>query len=1224
MVIMKVKIFLVTLLLAMVGLLSVQAQKVTLYKTSGQTVEYEVSELDSIVFSEAGPVLVSKIVLSETSITLRPDEMKRLTATVLPSNAANPAVTWTSSNDNVAEVNQGGRIIANDYGTCIITCSATDGSGVKATCQVTVSSGTTPDPSNYGWVDLGLPSGTLWATCNVGANSPEEYGDYFAWGETQPKAYYNWSTYAYCNDAYETLTKYCAKSSYGYNGFTDTLTELEADDDAATKNWGNDWQTPSHSQFQELYSYTTATWTTQGGVSGRLCTASNGNSIFLPSAGIKGDSYLMEAGSNGYYWMRTLNINNCDNAYRLYSHSYTSDWDYWGYRYYGQSVRPVRKQTSQTQNVTQIVLDKTSLSLKPNDTYTLAATVLPSNASNKVVTWTSSKTNVATVSSNGLVTAKAKGSCVITCSATDGSGVKASCQVTVTSGTTPDPVNHEWVDLGLPSGTLWATCNVGASSPEEYGDYFAWGETGPHDGWWWWDGYIYCNGSSNTLTKYCTQSGYGYNGFTDNLTELLPEDDAATANWGSDWRMPSEEQIMELYNNTTQTWTTQNGKYGQLCTGPSGNSIFLPAAGYYDMINFYNAGSSGFYWSRSLYTGDSNNAICMTVSSGTISYGGNYRYYGYSVRPVRKEASQTTKYVTQIVLDKTSLSLQPNDTYTLTATVLPSDATNKTVTWTSSNVNVATVSSNGLVTAKAYGSCVITCSATDGSGVKAECQVRVKTQDTMEYVDLGLPSGTLWATCNVGASSPEECGDYFAWGETEPKNNYSWSTYKWCNGTSKTITKYCAQSEYGYNGFVDTLTELLPEDDAATANWGSDWQMPSKEQIEELRDNTTATWTTYNEMNGILFTSSNGNSFFMPASGAITGTYANLVGKSVSYYSRSLCTTSKYGSDVYVLSWDDYSGISSAITSRSYGFCVRPVRKQASQTTKYVTQIVLNEASLSLQLNDTYALVATVLPSDATNKALAWESSNEAVATVSSHGLVTAKANGSCVIICSATDGSSVKAECSVTVYTDNSGTINGREYVDLGLPSRTLWATCNVGASSPEEFGNYFAWGETEPKDNYDWSTYKWCNGTSKMTKYCAVRYDGYNGFTDSLTELLPEDDAATANWGSDWQMPSEGQMTELYDSSYTTTEWAMQGGVDGLRITSKSNGNSNSIFLPAAGFRVGTRDSEGNFGCYWSRSLKSSESTDAYHLNFNSGLIFMDDYSRYFGRSVRPVRVK
>mgnify|MGYP002625682824 CR=1 FL=1 len=159
--------------------------------------------------------------------------------------------------------------------------------------------------------------------------------------------------------------------------------------------------------------------------------------------------------------------------------------------------------------------------------------------------------------------------------------------------------NHEWVDLGLPSGTLWATCNVGANSPEEYGDYFAWGETEPKD-YYYWSTYKWCNGSQNSLTKYCTSSSYGYNGFVDNKTELDPEDDAAYVNWGSSWRMPSIAQWNELFSNCTTRWTQMNGVNGQLVTGPNGNFLFFPAAGSRWEGSLNEVGSFGRYWSRTL------------------------------------------------------------------------------------------------------------------------------------------------------------------------------------------------------------------------------------------------------------------------------------------------------------------------------------------------------------------------------------------------------------------------------------------------------------------------------------------------------------------------------------------------------------------------------------------------------------------------------------------------
>lgn len=208
-------------------------------------------------------------------------------------------------------------------------------------------------------------------------------------------------------------------------------------------------------------------------------------------------------------------------------------------------------------------------------------------------------------------------------------------------------------------------------------------------------------------------------------------------------------------------------------------------------------------------------------------------------------------------------------------------------------------------------------------------------------------------------------------------------------------------------------------------------------------------------------------------------------------------------------------------------------------------------------------------------------------------------------------------------------GDLNGHAYVDLGLPSGTMWATMNVGATSETDYGDYFAWGETtgykSGKTNFSWSTYKWCKGSGKtMTKYCT---DSSYGTVDGISELQPSDDAATANWGSGWQMPSLAQCSELINSSYTTTEWTTVNGINGLKITSKANGNS--IFLPAAGYRYGTSlGSAGSGGHYWSRSLNTSNSNDGRHLNFfDSSNINTYSYygsGRFDGRSVRPVLVQ
>ena len=192
----------------------------------------------------------------------------------------------------------------------------------------------------------------------------------------------------------------------------------------------------------------------------------------------------------------------------------------------------------------------------------------------------------------------------------------------------------EYVDLGLPSGTLWATCNVGANSPEEYGDYFAWGETEPNS-YYEWDTYKWCNGSHTTMTKYCTDSSYGYDGFVDNKTELDSEDDAAYVNWGPSWRMPTTEQQRELDEKCSFVWTTQNGVKGRLFTGPNGNSLFLPAAGSRWYESLYDVGSYGRYWSRTLYSSFTCSADCLYFYSGDVRWSRTYRPEGHAVRAVR-------------------------------------------------------------------------------------------------------------------------------------------------------------------------------------------------------------------------------------------------------------------------------------------------------------------------------------------------------------------------------------------------------------------------------------------------------------------------------------------------------------------------------------------------------------------------------------------------------------
>ncbi len=217
--------------------------------------------------------------------------------------------------------------------------------------------------------------------------------------------------------------------------------------------------------------------------------------------------------------------------------------------------------------------------------------------------------------------------------------------------------------------------------------------------------------------------------------------------------------------------------------------------------------------------------------------------------------------------------------------------------------------------------------------------------------------------------------------------------------------------------------------------------------------------------------------------------------------------------------------------------------------------------------------------------------------------------------------------------WPDEPVTPSNHEYVDLGLPSGTLWATCNVGATSPEEYGDYCAWGETAPKEVYSLSNYKWYREgeydatydywhLSGWTKYCKDRYDGYDYFVDNRIELELVDDAAYVNWGPSWRMPSIGEQDELITSC--TWQWIAMNDVLGYQGTGP---NGNSIFFPASGQRWDSSlIAQGTWGGCWSRGLSlRSLSSCAYgaYFDVNNGVGFYD-LSRYGGFPVRPVRVQ
>lgn len=272
-------------------------------------------------------------------------------------------------------------------------------------------------------VDLGLPSGLKWASFNVGATKPEEYGDYYAWGEIESKDYYSWSTYRFGD--YSSLMKYNTDSS---NGTVDNKTVLEMDDDVANAKLGAQWRIPTLDDAKELLDNCSWVFTTLNGINGYQVTGPNGNSIFFPLCGFSnGNLADAEVGQYGRYWLSTLYTNNTHNAYRISlrpssSSSAHYDWD-WFDRSAGNSIRPVYGFLP-----TGLTLDKSSILLQPGESYTLVPAITPDDASFQTITWTSGDPSIATVD-NGVVTAVSLGSTII--SARLGQFCMATCSVKV-------------------------------------------------------------------------------------------------------------------------------------------------------------------------------------------------------------------------------------------------------------------------------------------------------------------------------------------------------------------------------------------------------------------------------------------------------------------------------------------------------------------------------------------------------------------------------------------------------------------------------------------------------------------------------------------------------------------------------------------------------------------------------------------------------------------------
>lgn len=774
-------------------------------------------------------------------------------------------------------------------------------------------------------VDLGLS--VLWASYNLGAEKPEDSGDYFAWGEVNPKESYTWSTYKWSNKSYNSQTKYNTNKDYGK---VDNNPILDLEDDVAHYRWDGNWRMPTFIELTELMQNCSWTWTTQNGVNGFLVTSRipgfTDRSIFLPAAGARYNKTLYNKGLKGNYWSSSVHTYYSYTAYDLYMDYDEEDdsYHYIGMGYYNRdealTVRPV---CPSERWISSVSIEKNSVNktLLVNDNASLGITVRQNDKEWDTPTfiWSSDNLSVATVDENGVVTGKSAGTAHITASL---QSLSVQYVVTVVAESDVEP---EFVDMGL--SVNWATFNVGALVPEDYGSYYAWGEVEPKNVYYW-DTYKFrASGDSEEniiLKKYNSSSIHGT---VDNKRTLDPEDDVAHVKWGGNWRMPTKAEQEELSTYSTYTWTTLNGVKGILITstkpGYTDKSIFLPAAGYRNS-NLYSSGSYGCYWSSSLNTQGMSRAWASEIYPSNMYLFVEALSWGQTVRPVCPSEEWLSS--AEISISKDDKTILVDGNFALTANVKQKgeDLNGYPVMWTSDNTAVAVVDENGVVIGITPGTAHITASV---QSLSAQCTVTVLEESAVEkqFVDLGL--SVKWATFNVGASSPEDYGAYFAWGEVETRTDYSLENYKFRKSgyyyRNIKFNKYVTISKYGK---VDNKIVLEPEDDVAHVKWGGDWRMPTQSEIDELRNDCTWSWTTMNGVEGFLVRSNiqgfKDRTIFIPAAGVRSGRFISMNTYYGDYWSSSLDT------DYPISAWDldiDYWGPWSDGGDRSNGLPVRPV-----------------------------------------------------------------------------------------------------------------------------------------------------------------------------------------------------------------------------------------------------------------------------------------------------------
>lgn len=768
----------------------------------------------------------------------------------------------------------------------------------------------------------------------------------------------------------------------------------------------------------------------------------------------------------------------------------------------------------------------------------------------------------------------------------------------------------EFIDLGLPSGLKWANINVGSQTPMDNGGFFSWGETRPKSNY----GQSYYSSGGATLSDI---GGTIY--------------DAAQVNWQGPWRMPSKADVQELLANVTQQPTKLYGKDGFLLTSKiNGKTIFFPKTGYKSGTGHPDSDWRVITWTSTKFSDSGDRTAWYYDNYNDRSkiqlINNDWLRDGMTVRPVAL-VNKTLDDESMIQLTTDSVHWEVGDkTATLYGYLLGLRYNSKAqesgfAYATTPNVSETTPGVKYLKTNEGETQHVssgkfqsVVPSIKDSTVYYFRAYVRVDGKyyfaEEREFgrrmVELIPNSGVYWSNINLGATSIDDSGDYYAWGETAPKSEYSSATY--------------TKADYG--------TDISGSShDAAHVNWGGLWRMPTVDDVNDLV--SQCTWTEVTKYGQPMYkvVGPSGDSIFIAKRGSISGTSLSNNGSWASFWTSNLNVTDDYErNNAYGTSFYGTNRTIDAV-ARYLGYTVRPIIKYNKQYEN--TKFYLTTDSTDWYVgNDNPRLVGAVAGLDALDAdpnvtvtrgfVVGYTSADEALRLNGTNQEVE-----NVVATKSATDDS---FRGNITYAKDTTyyyrayvkigeqyyyGNIRryGLELVDMG--NGVMWASINLGAQTSSDFGDRYAWGEIVTKNTYTQSTYRW--------------YDqGYLSIGSDISNK-PTYDAVKANWTGDkgWRMPTNAEMRVLVDSC--DWAWTTVDGVGGYQVTSRKEndrGTHNSIFLPAAGYQNSTFYSELGSSCYyWTASQLYDHQAYCLYGTETTPRTADGGFDRYYGLCVRPV---